>query len=441
MSPTRSRPAVHFTARQGFTNDPHGIVHVDGKYHMFFQYNPADVRWSEHCHWGHATSADLLTWDELDIALKPEDGEIGCWSGSVALDTSGPTILYTRIAHDDWGRGAVALARPTSGMLDWRRDAAGNVIDGPPDDRPYVAFRDPQVRRDGSHWRAVLGAGIVGVGGCALQYSSTDLRSWTLDGVLAERRHDHTDPVWTGKVWECPQLLQIDGRWVLLVSVWDDDVLHNVVYAVGDLVGPRFQPSTWGTFSHGHQLYATTTFADGDGRPCAMSWMRERNNTAPEGSPWCSAMSLPHRLRLEGERLVVGQHPNLDSVLPAIRAEAKSATQTVDTVGQTWRLAVNLPGSGELTLAVTDDSGQPAWSLQVDRGADRLTLLAPSGTELLSMPIGTSQPATLDVVVDDDICEITSTAGEGIGACRVPAAANARIRLISTTDRPARTCR
>ena len=95
---------------------------------MFFQFNPCGVEWSPACHWGHAVSADLVDWREADIALAPEPGEVGCWSGSCVVDETGPVLLYTRVdAGDDWGRGQVALARPQRGMDDWRREPTASA--------------------------------------------------------------------------------------------------------------------------------------------------------------------------------------------------------------------------------------------------------------------------------------------------------------------------
>jgi hypothetical protein len=34
------RPEFHFTAEQGWINDPHGITVRDGVYHAFYQYVP-----------------------------------------------------------------------------------------------------------------------------------------------------------------------------------------------------------------------------------------------------------------------------------------------------------------------------------------------------------------------------------------------------------------
>jgi beta-fructofuranosidase len=306
---TRRRPRLHFTPHRGWLNDPHGVVWADGRYHLFFQHNPAAPRWDPAVSWGHATSADLVEWAEQPVALAPGPGEVGCWSGSVVLSDRGvPTLFYTRIAPGGTALGRVARAVGDPSLGSWRREPSAAVIEPP--DGEVLEFRDPYVWRAAEGWRMIAGARLAGDVGAALQYRSDDLLTWSYDGVLAQRPSTERAGAWTGSMWECPQLFPLDGAWVLLVSVLHDGTLHNVAYAVGDYDGRRFTPQVWGEFGHGPAMYATTTFTDRDGRRCAISWLREAG-VAPDGSAWSGALSVPWVLRLDGDLLVADPHPNL----------------------------------------------------------------------------------------------------------------------------------
>ena len=432
----RPRPHLHFTVSAGWTNDPHGIVHVGGEYHLFFQHNPVGNSWAPACHWGHAISQDLIRWTELETALSPEPGEVGCWSGSCVVDDEGPVILYTSIVGDDWSRGRVALARPAGDDLTrWKRRPEAAVIDGPPENERIIAFRDPFVWRSGDGWIALVGAGLDGFGGCALQYSSVDLQDWTYDGVLASKPAAERDPEWTGTAWECPQLFRLGTSWVLLVSVWENDVTHHVAYAIGDYDGRHFHPRHWRRFSYG-QLYATTTFLDEHGRRSIMSWMRELDDVAPKNASWGSAMSLPHVLSLIGDRLVVSHHPALEAYLPEVRRvpAIRQNTASVDAgdVGPVWRLTAHVAvGSvGRLDINVTGQ-GVQLWRLGLS-GQDRVLRIHRSDRGLMvEMPMD-GPDGTLDVLADNDILEVTWSGGSGLAATRIPIVPNARLNITAS---------
>ena len=76
------RPQYHFLPPINWMNEPHAPLYWNGRYHIFYQFNPHGPYWGN-IHWGHAVSEDLVHWTHLPIALAPEPGSdsVGAWSG------------------------------------------------------------------------------------------------------------------------------------------------------------------------------------------------------------------------------------------------------------------------------------------------------------------------------------------------------------------------
>jgi len=88
------RPQTAFSVKAGYSNDPNGLIYVDGVYHMFFQFHTNGPEWGTRQSWGHAVSTDLIHWEEKPIALYSEP-ECKIYSGSAIVDKENVSGLGT----------------------------------------------------------------------------------------------------------------------------------------------------------------------------------------------------------------------------------------------------------------------------------------------------------------------------------------------------------
>lgn len=382
------RPLLHFTAQSGWINDPHGITFRDGVYHSFYQFVPGSTTWAPNCHWGHAVGPDLLSLTERPVAIAPGDGDDGIWTGSLVPDGRRARVFYTSTSQPDIGIGRIRVADSIDD--DWNDWVKGPVVAEAPSDLEIIAYRDPFIMAEGSGWRMFVGAATADGTAMALSYTSTDLETWAYDGITLQRSTNEVDPVWMGALWECPQFLQIDGRWIMISSVWDDDVLHYAGYAVGSYNEGIFTPETWGRLTFGTSYYAPSLFTDAAGRPCIQFWLRGVSDAA-EG--WASTHSFPYVLSLDGNRLVATPHPDVEAHRLATPQDGGLGTAA----DITWE---SMDGGG------VSISAGPAELLEAHRSGSELVLSTPSG-ELGRVPVD----GPVRLLLDGPVLEVASAAG------------------------------
>jgi beta-fructofuranosidase len=319
-------PRLHGRPDRGWVNDPNGCSYVDGRYHLFFQYNP-DAPTHTGIKWGHASSTDLVRWRQEPIALVNRPGEPdqhGCWSGCVVDDAGVPTAVYSAVA-DASHRAEVLLARSDRRMLTWRQDR--KAVAAPPDDPQISHARDPFVFEADGHRYAIQGAGHTRGRPRVLVYGCDDLTSWTDLGTLLSGDDPVAERVAPANIWECPNLLRLGDRWVLIVSLWREvdqrTVLDGVRYLVGDLTvgpaGPRFIPVSGGRLDDGPCFYAPQVLRH-DGRTLLWAWAWERGRSPEQihDAGWAGALTFARDLRLVDGSVVSRPAPELD----ALRGEA-----------------------------------------------------------------------------------------------------------------------
>ena len=298
----------------GWLNDPNGVCRIDDRYHVFYQHNP-DGPTHGNVHWGHVSSTDLLRWSDEPIALAPIPGSPnsnGCWSGCVVDDDGVPTAVYTAVREHAWNAG-VAVARSDRTLREWRQDPEIKVET--PDDPAIAEVRDPFVFRFGGHRYAVQGAGHPTGDPQLLLYRCDDLDDWAYLGPLLTVDDPVAAKVVPANIWECPNLFELGGRWVLLLSQWRHvDGTHDLAgvrYLVGDLRetvdgGLRFVAESGGSVDDGPTFYAPQVLVDAD-RVLLWGWAwegKERTTEEVEAAGWAGVLTFPRELSLRPAGLV-----------------------------------------------------------------------------------------------------------------------------------------
>lgn len=377
------RPCYHFTPKRHWMNDPNGLVFHNGTYHLFFQHFPKGLTWGP-MHWGHATSQDLMSWQEHPIALAPD--ELGMiFSGSVVIDQHNTSKLgkpgespwvaiFTH--HDDKAQEAgrtdvqhQSLAYSLDEGKTWQKYAANPVLKNP----GIKDFRDPKVfwHTESSKWLMSLAAHD------RIQFfSSPDLKEWVKESEFGTGLGSHED------VWECPDLVRIgvDGqeRWVLIVSLVSGGPNGGSAtqYFVGDFDGHRFtqehQDIRW--LDQGPDNYAGVTWHNTGERTVFIGWMSNwlYAKEVPT-SPWRSAMTLPRDL---GLKKVNDQHyltstPS-NEVLQKIHATPKNQAKLTSGKVDLSQAISNSNGHLALEL-IAPELGNFSITLSNDQG-DQLTI-------------------------------------------------------------------
>ncbi|CAM3848174.1 MULTISPECIES: glycoside hydrolase family 32 protein [Paenibacillus] len=308
------RGVYHFSPKQNWMNDPNGMVFFKGEYHLFYQHHPFGTTWGP-MHWGHAVSKDLVAWEELPIALLPDEHGM-IFSGSAVVDWHNTTgffddepglvAIFTHHVEADGGtevKQYQSLAYSKDSGRTWTKYAGNPVLKH----ESYVDFRDPKVFWHEETKRWVM---IVACGQTVCIFTSPDLKDWAFGSEFGEGIGSHDG------VWECPDLFPLpvgEGmtKWVMLVSIGDNPAYaegSRTQYFTGEFDGACFKPDEasasrirW--LDHGRDNYAGVSWSDipeADGRRLFIGWMsnwKYANQTPTSG--YRGAMTTVRELELE----------------------------------------------------------------------------------------------------------------------------------------------
>jgi levanase/fructan beta-fructosidase len=398
-----NRGQFHFSPRRGWMNDPNGLLFYRGTYHFYFQHAPDSLVWDT-MHWGHATSPDLVHWEQQGNALDPavHPGEL--WSGGGVVDVRNTSGL--KDGDDD----PIMVFSGTQGVRMFY-SVDGGMTFAPYDEGRIVAqpsgreSRDPKVvwHEPSKTWAMVVWSDNNGNG--ADFFTSTDLRTW-----------ERTSRYVADWFFECPDFtpMLLDGTvaWVLRDA--------RGSYVVGDFDGREFTTDwseprtiTMNPGGAGSHYYAAQSFENlPDGRVVTMAWQGLNR-----GSVWTGNASFPVEQWLvttgHGARVLSRPIDELETLRQSATTWGASMLTPesapgllADVAGTSYELEVriDLEGvtSGSFTFRLrTGPDGSAAREVSYDIGAG----------ELDGLPLAVDGTLAVRLLVDRG--QLAIFAGEG----------------------------
>lgn len=307
------RHNYHVMPPIGWMNDPNGFVYYQGEYHLFYQFHPYDSKWGP-MHWGHAKTKDLIHWEELPVALAPDQpfDKDGCFSGS-AIEKDGKLyLMYTGHSVVEGKSYQTQCVAVSEDGIQFKKYSQNPVIGeqeiGANGD--ISEFRDPKVfEREGSYYM-VVATKTQDNRGRILLYKSHDLLEWSFYSILLEGTAEQ------GVMWECPDLFHLDGKDALIMSpiqmTPSGTEYHNTsstVAFIGEMDWERgtLEVENYHEIDRGLDFYAPQTTLDDQNRRIMIAWMQMWGRTLPTdelGHRWTGAMTLPRELGIKDNCLI-----------------------------------------------------------------------------------------------------------------------------------------
>ena len=265
------RSVYHHSPAQNWMNDPNGMFYDDATqlWHLYYQHNPFGTTWGP-MHWAHATSTDLIHWEQHPIALAPDSlGTI--FSGSIVIDRNntagfGENAIVAIYTQSEICGQHQSIAYSLDGGMTFTKYEGNPVLKG-----DIADFRDPKVFWDEqtNRWMMILA--------CQQEvrfYSSINLRDWTYESSFGANYGEHSG------VWECPDLIRLGDHWVLLLNINPGGPFGGSAtqYFVGNWNGKTFtcidMPEETKWLDYGKDHYATVTWHNApNNRVVAIGWM------------------------------------------------------------------------------------------------------------------------------------------------------------------------
>ena len=429
----------HLEMPKGLVNDPNGLCYHQGKYQIFFQWNPFGCE-HKHKHWTYTQTTNFINYTKPQIALAPVDkfDKDGCYSGSARSKNNKLEIIYTANLKDEQN-----IRYPRQVLV--KQDDDGEfikekiIIDTVP--KGYTThFRDPYIFTKNNRSFIILGAQRENLTGCALIYEEID-ENWIFRGELKTQLTDF------GYMWECPNLFTIDDKDILVFcpqGLKAQKYQYQNLYQAGYLIG-QFNPDTlefthgeFHEFDMGFDFYAPQVLIH-ENRHILIGWvgMPDKLQDYPTiNDGWVHSLTLPRELILKNDKLY--QRPI---------SELNELNQNTTTKINTDKISLSANKKLEISIPLKDISnwqGELKFNneyilLTYDKNNSIFTIdrsqLKLGGKGIRQFLVKTQNELNLSIYIDSSIIELYLQDGEYYATfCYYPTENIPDIYLIQNTD-------
>lgn len=453
------RLRFHLQTQTGNITDPNGLCQLDGTYHFFHQHRRL---WPDAAHgWAHWASRDLVSWEWMGCPIMPDCDldRNGSYSGSAVVHDGQMWCYYTGNAllpgDHDYDRSG-RLANETLVVSDGVSFGEKRLVLGNEGYPSYCSchVRDPKVWRQGGSWHMLLGARTMDDRGAILLYGSPNGLAWELEGSATGTG---AEPF--GYMWECPNLVRVDGREFLLVCPqgvskrpFSFQNIHNSGYfplegslvelmrGDGDLMGasgpyPCIDERSFVELDFGFDFYAPQAFEDESGRTLLVGWAGLPDIETQYDNPtraWTHTLTVPRELTTNAAgRICQWPAREIDGLRgKEVKLTAQDAHGLTGTVGTSPYDVFDLTGArgarfadGSCDLVIDDIDGEGRVLLGSELEllvCDQMLELCFHGAagahrgvrRLLASTLSAGRVESLRMLVDTSIVEVFVNGGE-----------------------------
>ena len=433
------RQKYHIQGIVGLINDPNGFSQFKGKYHMFYQWNPLGTNHKNKT-WAHSVSSDLLHWERMKTALRPDTwySKDGVYSGSAIVDDEKLYLFYTGNVKDPEGNResyqCLAVSSDGENFERWEP----SIVNQPDGYTRHI--RDPKIWKKDGKFYAVIGIQSEDLEGKAVLYSSENIKDWKFEGEIAGANHGKIKDF--GFMWECPDYFQLKDektgeiRDLLVFSpqgLEPEGDLYNNKYQTGYLFGKLDYEKTefeilsdFVEIDRGHDFYAPQSMEDDKGRRLIVGWMGipEEEDFPTVKNEWLHCLTLPRELKVIDGKLYQLPINEMESIRgEKIEFSKKVAGEVKVGTGTTYELKAkftNINSDCGLKLRTGKNS---ETVLKFDYNDKKFVLDRTKGEQpdkrLRKVYLGDISELELTVFVDNSSVEVFINSGQEVFSSRI----------------------